>query len=125
MILPGMKIFRVQLYIYATRAPMTNNELMVKRAQDSMNMVEIVLYNLPIPARDPVAVRRFLPYRMSRMTIIRVRRILSAAEIERYTTPNLENPRRESAVLVLYWKQSVVTPIPTLMGLVRSIAAGV
>jgi len=79
--------------IYLARAPMTNNEVTVKRAQDSMSMVEIVLYNLPIPASGPVAVRTFLACRMSRMTIIRVRRTLSETEIERYATLDMESPR--------------------------------
>jgi len=76
----------------AARAPTTNNELTAKRAHDSMSMVEIVLYNPPIPARDPVAVRIFLACRTSRMTIIEVRRTLSETEIERYVTPNLGSP---------------------------------
>ena len=104
---------------------MTSIEATVKRAQDSMNMVEIVLYNLLVPVRDPVAVRTFLPCRMSRMTIIRVRRTLSETEIERYATPNLENPRAEAPLSTLDWKYSVTIPIPISMGLVRSIAAGV
>jgi len=54
------KISRVSLYIYAARAPTTNNELVEKRAQDSMSMVETVLYNPLIPARDPVVVRIFV-----------------------------------------------------------------
>jgi len=125
MILPVIQILVFQLYIYAARAPITNVEVTVKRAQDSMNMVEIVLYNLLIPARVPVAVRTFLACRMSRMTIIRVRRTLSETEIERCTTPNLENPRTEKASSALYWKHSVTIPIPTLIGLVRSIEVGV
>jgi len=111
MILPVVEILPIQLYIYAARAPITNVEVTVKRAQDSMNMVEIILYNLLIPARDPVAVWEFLAYRMSRMTIIRVRRTLSETEIERYAIPNLENPSVEERLSTLCWKRSVTIPI--------------
>jgi len=108
----------------AARAPTTNIELTVKRAQDSINMVETVLCNLLIPARDPVAMRTFLACRMSRMTIIRVRRTLSETETERYAIPNPESPRRETGPCPLDWKYSVTIPVPTLMGLVRNIATG-
>jgi len=101
----------------------TTNELMANRAQDSMSMVEIALYNPLIPTWDPVAARMFLPCRTSRMTIIRVRRTLSETEIERYGIPK----RGSIGLLLRYlpcWKHSVTIPIPTLMGLVQSIAAG-
>ena len=62
--------------------PMVNNELVAKRAQDSISMVAIVLYNVLIPARAPVAVRMFLLCRTSRRTIMRVRVTLSETEIE-------------------------------------------
>ena len=64
--------------------PMTNNELTAKRAEDSMSMVAIVLYNPLIPTGDPVAARTSLPWRTSRTTIMRVRRMLSESEIEMY-----------------------------------------
>jgi len=111
-------------YMAAARAPTTNNELTAKIAQDSMSMVEIVLYNPLIPIRDPVTVRMFLPCRMSRMTIIRVRRTLSETEIEMYGIPKLGNPGRVQVTPSLYWKYSVTIPIPTLMGLVWGIVAG-
>ena len=63
---------------------MANNELTLSMAEDSISMVVIVLYNPPIPAVDPVAARTFLPYRTSRTVIMRVRRMLSESEIERY-----------------------------------------
>ena len=74
----------LEAYTAVARAPMTNNEFKAKRAQDSMRMVETVLYHPLIPARYPVAVRMVLPCRTSRVTIIRVRRTLSETEIERY-----------------------------------------
>ena len=46
-------------------------------------MVTMALHNPPIPF-SPMAVWVFLAYRMSRMTIMRVRRTLSDSEIEKY-----------------------------------------
>ena len=51
-------------------------------------MVMMFLDNLPIPV-IPIAVRMFLVYRMSRMMIMRVRKMLSEAEIDRYGRPKL------------------------------------
>jgi len=68
----------------AAHVPMTTNELTAKRAEDSMSMVATATYNPPNPTRDPVAARTFLPYRTSRTTIMRVRRMLSESEIEMY-----------------------------------------
>ena len=67
---------------------MTNNTLKAKRAEDSMSMVAMVLYNPLIPAGRPVTVRTFLPHRTSRMTIMRVRRTLSESEIDIHTIPH-------------------------------------
>ena len=66
----------------AAISPMYNTELTAKRAEDSMSMVAIDLYNPLIPVGDPVAARTFLPYRMSRTTIMRVRRMLTESAIE-------------------------------------------
>ena len=77
----GAVRFKSEISLVAI-GPMTNNALTAKRAEDSMSMVAIVLYNPLIPAEDPVAMRTFLPCRMSRMTIMRVRRMLSEREIE-------------------------------------------
>ena len=85
----------------------------MKRAQDSMSVVETVLYNPVIPAADPVAARMFLPCRTSRTTIIRVRRTLSETEIERYGIPNWENIARWCSR-----KHSITIPVPILMALV-------
>ena len=63
-----------------------NNKLAEKRAEDSTNMVATALYSSPIPSGDPVAVRIFLPWRTSRMTIMRVTITLSESEIEKYAT---------------------------------------
>ena len=63
---------------------MTNTEITAKRAEDSMTMVATVLYNPLSPLEDPVAVRTFLPRRMSPTAIIRVRRTLSESEIENH-----------------------------------------
>ena len=54
-------------------------------AQDSTNIVTMALHDPPIPA-PPMAVQTFLVCRTSRMTIIRVRRMLSESEIEKYGT---------------------------------------
>jgi len=70
--------------LLVANATMANNELTAKRAQDSMSMVAMVLYNPPIPAQDPVAARTDLPCRTSRRTIIRVRKTLSETGIEKY-----------------------------------------
>ena len=64
-------------------SPRTNNEVTALMAQDSMNMVLTALHNPPLPV-SPIAVRKFLACRVSRMTVIRVRRTLSESEIERY-----------------------------------------
>ena len=77
----GKATFATQ--ILAANDPTTNNEFTAKRAQDSMNMVAMVLYNPPIPVQDPVATRTALPCRTSRRTIIRVRVTLSDTEIEK------------------------------------------
>jgi len=63
---------------------MTSNELTAYRAEDSMTMVAIVLYNPPSPVEDPVAARTFLPRRMSPTAIIMVRRTLSESDIENH-----------------------------------------
>ena len=52
------------------------------RAQDSINMVATVLYNLLASVEAPNASWTFLPWRMSRVTIMSVRVILSAKPIE-------------------------------------------
>ena len=44
---------------------MGNNELTAKRAQESINMVATVLYNLPSPDGDPGAAEIFLLRRTS------------------------------------------------------------
>jgi len=106
------------LLLALTNATTTTNELAVKRAQDSINMVETVLYNPVIPAADPVAARMFLPCRASRMTIIKVRRILSETEIERYGMPNWENIGHKSLARWCCRKYSSAIPLPILMALV-------
>ena len=68
----------------APAVAMYNSEVTAKRADDSMSMVAMVLYNSLIPAGDPVAARTFLPCRTSWTTIMRVRRVLSETEIEKY-----------------------------------------
>ena len=67
----------------AAHSPISNNAFTEKRAEDSMNMVAMILYNLLVSDGDPVAVRSVLPCRTSRVTIIRVRRMLSETEIDR------------------------------------------
>ena len=52
------------------------------RAQDSISMAVRALYNLLASVGAPNAFRIFLPWRMSRATIIRVRMILSEKLIE-------------------------------------------
>ena len=71
----------------APKNPMTNNKLIVMRAQDSTSMVIMVLYNPLIPPDIPKVVQTSLQCRRSRIMIIRVRRMLSATEIEKYGTP--------------------------------------
>ena len=76
----GKKKFTMGLWP-APHGPMTNNELTAKIAQDSTSMVTTALYNPQIPV-IPRAVRVFLVCTVSRMTIMRVRRMLSESEIE-------------------------------------------
>ena len=52
------------------------------RAQDSISMAATALYNLLASVGAPKAFRMFLPWRMSRMTIMNVRRTLSEKPIE-------------------------------------------
>ena len=74
---------RFHIGLLAPTAPMTNNELTAKRAQDSTSMVMMALHNPSIPV-IPRAVRVFLVCRMSRITIMRVSTMLSESEIEKY-----------------------------------------
>ena len=69
--------------LLALHGPRTNNELTAKRVEDSTSMVTIALDNPPIPV-IPRAARVSLARRMSRMTIMRVRMILSESEIVKY-----------------------------------------
>jgi len=85
--------------------------------------MEATLHNPLIPTKDPVAVRKFLACRASRMTIIRVRRTLSETEIERYGIPNWGNTGVIS-LLRRGWMDSIAIPIPIMVALVQSIAAG-
>jgi len=89
-----------------------------------MSMVETALYSPLIPAADPVAARMFLPCRASRTTIIRVRRMLSETEIERYGTPNWENLGSMPLAHGCCRKYSITIPIPILIALAQSIAEG-
>jgi len=52
-----------------------------------MSMVTMALYNPEAPEGAPIAVRMFLPCRMSRVTIKSVRRTLRETEIEKYGRP--------------------------------------
>ena len=65
---------------------MNNNEFIAYRAEDSMSIVTMALYDLPIPV-IPMAARTFLLCRTSRMTIMRVRKMLSVVEIKKYGSP--------------------------------------
>jgi len=78
------------------------------------------LYNPLIPTEELVTARRFLPCMTSRTTIIRVRRMLSEAGIERYITPKL-GTTGVTPVRPRCWKYSVTIPIPILMALVQSV----
>ena len=71
----------------ALDGPRTNNEFTAYRAEDSMSMVTMTLYNPPIPV-PPMEARMSLAWSISRMTIMRVRRTLSDNEIEKYGRPN-------------------------------------
>ena len=80
----------------ALDGPRTNNELTAYRAEDSMSMVTITLYNPLFPV-SPMEVRMSLECRTSRTVIMRVRRTLSDSEIEKYGRPN-QTPPVNSAV---------------------------
>ena len=82
-----------------------------------MNIVAMIPYNPPIPARDPVAARTFLPYRTSRMTIMRVRRALSETVTERCGRMKLPLPHPQDLVA------SINIPVPTVMALTQGVAA--
>jgi len=78
----------------------------------------MVLYSPLIPAWDPVAVRTCLPYRTSRVTIMRVRVVLSETEIERCGRVKLTPPHPQE------WVASTTIPIAVSMDLAQSITAG-
>ena len=89
-----------------------------------MNMVAMALYNPLIPAAEPAATRTFLLCRMSRMTIIRVRRTLSETEIERYRRPKSRVVEAREPPHLLDWKTSVMIPVATLIMLAQSSLLG-
>ena len=97
---------------------MSNNELVAYSAEDSMSMVAMVLYNLLILGGDPIIAQIFLSCRTSRMTIIRVRRMLSETEVERLGRVKMVLPHPQDLVA------STMTPVTTLTALAQSIAAG-
>ena len=80
----------------ALDGPRTNNELTAYRAEDSTSMVTMTLYN-PLVPLFPMEVRMFPVCKMSRTTIMRVRRTLSDSAIEKYGRPN-QTPPVNSAV---------------------------
>ena len=80
-------------------------------------MVAMVLYNPPIPTRDPVTARMFLPCRMIRVTIMRVRRVLSETEIERCGRMKLTLPHPQE------WEASTAMPVAISTTLAQSTAA--
>ena len=67
----------------APNSPRTNTEVTALIGQDPTKMVTMAVHNPPLPI-PPMAVRTPLACRVSRMTIIRVRRTLSESEIEKY-----------------------------------------
>ena len=77
----GKKMFSAEFRVL--HGPMNNTEFTAYRAHDSTSMVMIALHNPPIPA-IPMALRMVLACKMSRITIMRVRRTLSDSEIEKY-----------------------------------------
>ena len=74
-----------------------------------MSMVTIVLYNLLIPFGDPTAARTDLSCRTSRVTIMRVRRTLSATEIERFGRMNLTSPHPQEWVAIIVILVAILT----------------
>jgi len=82
-----------------------------------MSMVTMVLHNLLVPVGDPMAARTALSCRMSRMTIMRVRRTLSDTEIERCGRMNLRSPHPQE------WEASIAIPIAISITLAQSTAA--
>ena len=68
----------------AAHSPIANSELTLKRADDSIRVMVIDLYNPPIPAGVPVAARMFLRHKTSWTIIMKVRRRLSESVIEKY-----------------------------------------
>jgi len=77
----------------------------------------MVLYNPPIPDGDPTIARIFLPYKTSRMTIMRVRRTLSETATERYGRMKMPLPHAQDLVA------SIDIPVPIIVGLAQGIAA--
>ena len=62
-----------------------------------MSMVMTVLYNPVNPEGAPMTLRIFLLRRMSRITIMSVRKTLSESEIERYERPRF--------TVTVFWMQ--------------------
>ena len=82
-----------------------------------MNIVTLALYNPPLSV-PPMTVRTFLAYRMSLMTIMRVRRTLSESEIEKYGIVAQLLPIDTEPG----WSRHII-PITTLMTLALGVAA--
>ena len=68
--------------LFAIRSAKYSKAITEYRAKDSTSMAATVLYNLLASVGAPKAFRIFLPWRMSRVTIMSVRRTLSKKEIE-------------------------------------------
>ena len=87
-------------------------------------MVTMVLYITLIPDAPPVAAWMFLPCRMSKTTIMRVRRTLSETEITKYGKPK----KVATGVWGLFHPQacptSIMIPIAIGFPLAQSVAAG-
>ena len=77
----------------------------------------MVLHNLLVPVGDPMTARTALSCRISRVTIMRVRRTLSDTEIERCGRMSLTLPHPQE------WEASIAIAIAILMTLAQSTAA--
>ena len=68
--------------LFAVRSAKYGMTITEYRAQDSISIAATAVYNLLASVGAPNAFRIFLPWRMSRITIMSVRRTLSEKEIE-------------------------------------------
>lgn len=107
----------------AAQGTKNSRKLTAYRVEDSTSIVMTAPYNRPAPAEAPMAFRMFRLCRMSRITIMNVRRTLSESETAKYE----KSKSSEIAVLLGIFSGSAdwymhQIPVTALVTLAESIA---